>query len=134
MKKSFLIGFAIGALIVFTAAAIWHFQNRLPADSTQKIQENPEERYFDLRGRKEVLISLRDFIIEPANITVDKGTKIFWKNEGMVSHFVKFANGDFPEQEVKKREVISRIFEKPGIYIYNCGAHPNQMRGRITVE
>ena len=134
MKKGFLIGFAIGALIVFSAAAIWQFKNRLPQDQAKEIQETPEEKYFDLTNKKEVLISLRDFIIEPASIVISKGTKVIWKNEGGISHFVKFANGDYEENEVKKGEILTITFENLGIFIYNCGTHLDQMRGKITVE
>ncbi len=97
--------------------------------------------YFDLRGKKEVLVSMQDVTFNPRVILVDKGTKIFWKNEDSVTHYINTdshpAHTYFQAQNskaLKQGEVFSLVFDKPGAYPYHCSAHAETMRGLIVVK
>ena len=53
-----------------------------------EITDEVPRGYFDLRGNKEILISLQEFDVNPEKIVVDRGTKIIWKNGDRVFHRV----------------------------------------------
>lgn len=134
--SSFLGGFFIGAAIIAVAVfffAIQKNQEYKTVPGNQKASpENSEERYFDLTGRTEVLISVFDEGFQPQNIIIKKGTKVFWKNEGGQQHYpnLPFLN----QKPLEVGESISYIFNEPGIYNYQCGLHGEKMPGKITVE
>ncbi len=96
---------------------------------------------FDLRGKKEVLVSLQNVLIEPAMIFISPRTKVIWKNEDQIEHFVNTdshpAHTHYRSQNsrgLKKGETFSLTFNQPGFYPYHCSAHPEMMRGWIVVK
>lgn len=96
---------------------------------------------FDLRGKGEVLVSLQNVLIEPALIFISPRTKVIWKNEDQIGHFVNTdshpAHTYYRAQNsrgLKKGETFSMIFNRPGFYPYHCSAHPEMMRGWIVVK
>jgi plastocyanin/methionine-rich copper-binding protein CopC len=97
--------------------------------------------YFDLRGKKEVLITMDHITFNPRVIIIDKGTKVFWKNTDPVEHYVNTdghpAHTYFPAQNsqaLKQGEVFSLVFDKAGAYPYHCSAHAENMKGLIIVK
>lgn len=98
------------------------------------------ESHFDLRDRKEVLVSMQNRTFNPEFIRVRPGTKVFWKNEDSVDHYVNTdphpAHTYFPKQNskvLKPGEIFSLVFDKPGFYPYHCSAHAEIMTGWIMV-
>lgn len=71
---------------------------------------------------------------EPQQVKVKPGTTIKWiNNEKRTSHSILFDQGELPESErFFPGESWQRTFEKPGIYTYRCGPHP-EMTGTVEV-
>lgn len=83
----------------------------------------------------EALIIIRDYKFIPQDITVKPGQTLRWENrEKRQYHSVWFeASGeDEPEDYLFPQDVYERSFDKPGIYPYRCGPHP-EMTGTVTV-
>ncbi|GAA5137308.1 cupredoxin domain-containing protein [Thalassotalea piscium] len=83
---------------------------------------------------KEVTVDIfkKEFI--PANITVDVGDTVIWKNiEKRQYHNVWFKQLTEEEPDYFfPGETFQVTFSEPGIYNYLCGPHP-QMTGTVTV-
>lgn len=70
----------------------------------------------------------------PQQVKVKPGTTVKWvNNEKRTSHSVLFEKEGLPESErFFPGESWQRTFEKPGIYPYICGPHP-EMTGVVEV-
>lgn len=70
----------------------------------------------------------------PQQVKVKPGTTVKWvNNEKRTSHSVLFAKEGLPESErFFPGESWQRTFDKPGIYPYICGPHP-EMTGVVEV-
>lgn len=82
-----------------------------------------------------VEVGIRDYKYEPAELKVKAGTTVKWtNNEKRTSHSVLFAgSGGIVESErFFPGESWQHRFDKPGVYDYTCGPHP-EMKGRIEV-
>lgn len=81
-----------------------------------------------------VEVSIQDYKYVPAELKVKAGTTVKWtNNEKRVSHSVLFTGpGGFESERFFPGESWQRTFDKPGVYAYTCGPHP-EMKGRIDV-
>jgi plastocyanin len=79
-------------------------------------------------------VGIRDYKFAPAELKVKAGTTVKWtNNEKRASHSVLFTGPDGYESErLFPGESWQRTFDKPGVYAYTCGPHP-EMKGRIEV-
>ena len=71
---------------------------------------------------------------EPQQLKVRPGTTVKWvNNEKRTSHSILFEQEGMPESErFFPGESWQRTFEKPGVYSYRCGPHP-EMTGTVEV-
>lgn len=71
---------------------------------------------------------------EPQQVKVKPGTTVKWvNNEKRTSHSILFDENGVPESErFFPGESWQRTFEKPGVYPYRCGPHP-EMTGTVEV-
>lgn len=81
-----------------------------------------------------VEVGIKDYKYEPAELTVKVGTTVKWiNNEKRVSHSVLFAGpGGFESERFFPGDSWQRTFDKPGVYPYTCGPHP-EMKATIIV-
>lgn len=81
-----------------------------------------------------VEVSIVKMKFEPQQIKVRPGTTVKWvNNEKRSNHSVLFAQEGLPESErFFPGESWQRTFEKPGVYPYICGPHP-EMTGVVEV-
>lgn len=84
-------------------------------------------------ARAEVEILKYQYI--PQEITIKAGTTVRWtNNETRQYHSVWFEQAGDPEAPYFfPGETFERTFDKPGVYPYHCGPHP-EMTGTVTVE
>lgn len=82
-----------------------------------------------------VEVSIRDYRFTPAELTVGRGTTVRWSNdEKRASHSVLFTGpGGYESERLFPGESWQRTFDRPGVYHYTCGPHP-EMKGRIDVK
>lgn len=79
-------------------------------------------------------VGIAQMKFEPQQVKVKPGTTVKWiNNEKRTSHSILFDQGELPESErFFPGESWQRTFEKPGVYTYRCGPHPD-MTGTVEV-
>lgn len=84
-----------------------------------------------------VVIGIRDYRFEPAEVTVPVGTTVRWENhERRQYHSIYFEGVDgVREDYFFPGETRERTFDRPGAYPYICEPHDEShaMRGIIRV-
>ena len=78
-------------------------------------------------------VEIHNFAYQPADLTVNAGDTIVWKNTDIVSHTVTAADGSFDSGEIKAGKSWKLLAKKTGTFAYACSPHPN-MRGKLTVK
>lgn len=82
------------------------------------------------------------FAFEPAELTVDAGTTVRWRNTSdEVFHTITFtdsldrrvANGVFDAQVFAAGDAVEFTFDEPGTYHYFCQPHSEFMTGTVVV-
>jgi len=83
----------------------------------------------------EVEVIIKKFKFIPAEITINKGDTIIWKNmEKRQYHSVWFEKLGEPEPDYFfPDETYSRTFNDSGEFPYRCGPHP-EMLGSVSVR
>ena len=79
-------------------------------------------------------VGIKDYQFEPAELKIKAGTTVKWvNNEKRTTHSVLFTGpGGFESERFFPGESWQRAFDKPGVYPYSCGPHP-EMKGMIEV-
>ncbi len=79
-------------------------------------------------------VYISTFSAQPDSLTVPVGTTVNWHNYDEISHDVTFS--DQPTDRIWtqpwKGSTVSRTFEQPGVYNYQCSVHKD-VNGSITV-
>lgn len=85
-------------------------------------------------GGETVEVGIDKMKFEPPQVRVKPGTTVKWINhERRNNHSILFEQEGYPESErLFPGESWQRTFEKPGVYPYNCGPHP-EMTGVVEV-
>lgn len=78
-------------------------------------------------------VQMHNFAFEPAELTVNVGDAVEWKNADMVSHTVTAADGSFDSGKIAPGGSWKLVAKKRGTHAYKCLPHPN-MHGTITVK
>ena len=78
-------------------------------------------------------VIIHNFAFQPAELTVNVGDTVVWKNTDIVSHTVTAADGSFDSDEIKSGKSWKLVAKKAGTFAYACSPHPN-MRGTLTVK
>lgn len=79
-------------------------------------------------------VGIAQMRFDPQQIKISAGTTVKWVNhEKRTNHSVLFDQEGLPESErLFPGESWQRTFDKPGIYPYRCGPHPD-MTGVVEV-
>lgn len=80
-------------------------------------------------------VSIEKMLFVPQVLKVRAGTTVTWVNrEKRNNHSVHFVQEGLPESDrFFPGETWQRTFDKPGVYPYVCGPHP-EMTGTVEVE
>jgi plastocyanin len=81
-----------------------------------------------------VEVKMEKMAFVPQHVKVKAGTTVVWVNrEKRTYHTVFFEKEGLPESDpMFPGDTWKRVFEKPGVYPYRCGPHP-EMTGSIEV-
>lgn len=81
-----------------------------------------------------VVVSIEKMKFEPQQVKVRPGATVKWvNNEKRNNHSILFEKEGLPESDrFFPGESWQRTFEKPGVYPYRCGPHP-EMTGVVEV-
>ncbi|MDT0602935.1 cupredoxin domain-containing protein [Thalassotalea castellviae] len=84
---------------------------------------------------KEVVVEIYKKAFIPADIRVEKGDTVIWKNiEKRQYHNVWFKQFNTEEPDYFfPGESYQRTFNDTGVFVYECGPHP-KMTGTVTVQ
>ena len=90
---------------------------------------------LNLAQAKEVVVEIYKMKFIPAEITIEKGDTVIWKNiEKRQYHSVWFKQFDKEEPDYFfPDESYQRTFDDSGAFEYECGPHP-RMKGIDTVK
>ena len=78
-------------------------------------------------------IAVKDFMFQPASLTIKVGATVTWTNKDDEPHTVKSDTGLFRSGAMDTNESFSFKFDKPGTYHFTCSIHP-RMTGTIIVQ
>ena len=81
-----------------------------------------------------VEVSIEKMKFEPQQVKIKPGTTVKWvNNEKRNNHSILFEKEDLPESDrFFPGAFWQRTFEKPGLFPYRCGPHP-EMTGVVEV-
>jgi plastocyanin len=86
-------------------------------------------------GAETVEVIIQGYKYEPAELNVKVGTTVRWVNkEKRTSHSVIWSGpmGGLQSERFFPGESYEHTFDKPGVYPYVCGPHP-EMKGAVIV-
>ena len=89
---------------------------------------------FEVLGAEMAVVDIRDYKFIPATLKVKTGTTVKWTNsEKRTTHSILFVSAPGLESErFFPGESWQYRFDKPGVYPYTCGPHP-EMKGVVEV-
>jgi plastocyanin len=76
---------------------------------------------------------IKDFSFQPAELTVQAGTRVTWMNQDEEVHTVVSDSGLFRSAALDTGESFSFKFDKPGTYHFTCSLH-SKMAGTVIVH
>ena len=79
------------------------------------------------------VVEIDNFAFTPAELTVNAGATVTWKNEDDSPHRIGDKNGTFKSAALDTDDSFSHTFAAPGEYPYICTIHP-YMVGKIIVK
>lgn len=107
------------------------------ATASTHLKTAVKKQSVDATNKAEVTVDIGDFYYDATVLKISKGTKVTWRNGGMIGHDVKTSNNSplqLPDSELLERnETYTHEFTEAGLYLYYCSPHPVQMRGVIEV-
>jgi plastocyanin len=78
-------------------------------------------------------VSIENFNIVPATLTVPAGTTVVWTNHDDVEHTVTASDNGFTSTALQTDGQFSYTFTTPGSYSYFCAIHPF-MTAKVIVQ
>jgi plastocyanin len=78
-------------------------------------------------------VAIQGFVFGPARATVEAGKPVAWTNADDSPHQITFTASQSRSPVLLKGQRHTQSFDKPGVYDYICGLHPN-MKGAIEVK
>jgi plastocyanin len=78
-------------------------------------------------------VSMRNNFYSPSSITIQRGTRVRWTNNGSRAHTATRNGGGWSSGTLQPGQSFSRVFNVKGTIRYHCRFHSN-MRGTIVVR
>jgi LPXTG-motif cell wall-anchored protein len=106
-----------------------------PAGAPAPPEEPARERKHRTAARAAASgsVTIADFQFTPAQITIDQGDTVTWRNDGPTAHSATAPDGSFDTGIFPAGESRSHTFSEAGTFSYICTPHPN-MHGTIVVR
>lgn len=79
------------------------------------------------------VVLMKDMTFQPAELTVNRGDTIVWKNEDFVPHSATARDTSWDSKAINADSSWRFVAEKSGRHDYYCVFHPT-MRGTIDVR
>jgi plastocyanin len=78
-------------------------------------------------------VLIENIKFSPAEIEVNIGDTIVWKNEDLVPHTVTAEDASFNSKTIEPGKTWKRVFQKAGRITYKCLFHPS-MKAQISIK
>lgn len=134
-------GGALDGLYTVSYTACWPDKTCHDGQFQFAIDRTRSSEYEDMRGKKEITISISDIAFAPKMVRISKGTKVIWRNDEAVGHYVNTdphaGHTYYPKQNsqlLNKGDTYSVMFDEIGFYPYHCSAHAANMTASLLVE
>src|SRR3989338_3037331 len=128
MKKILVILVALivmGGVYYLTADKETRIPTPTPTSSTSAV-ETPTS--------SNVTVNIKNFVFDPATISVKPGTRITWVNNDSVPHTVTFDSGSLLNSgTLAPGQSFSFSFSSATSVNYHCALHP-AMKGTVIVD
>lgn len=85
------------------------------------------------RTSRSYMVSMVSMTFQPADLTVDRGDTIVWKNDDFLPHTATARDSSWDSKSVDAGASWRYVADKSGRYSYYCMFHPN-MQGTIEVR
>ena len=85
------------------------------------------------RTPRSYVVSMVTMGFQPAELTVDRGDTIVWKNEDFLPHTATARDGSWDSKSIDAGASWRYVADKSGRYDYYCVFHPT-MKGTIEVR
>lgn len=83
---------------------------------------------------EDALIAAHDHSFDQADIEVEAGTTVEWRNAGSrTHHLVREFDGVVVDEDLPPGRTETATFDRPGTFSYYCTIHP-EMSGTVTVD
>lgn len=79
------------------------------------------------------IVVMKTVGFQPAELSVNRGDTIVWKNEDLIPHSATARDGSWDSKAIDPDSSWSYVAEKAGEFSYYCVFHPN-MEGTIAVR
>jgi plastocyanin len=79
------------------------------------------------------IVTISNFVFQPATITVAPGDTIVWRNSDIVPHSATARDSTWDSQSLAGNTTWSYVAKERGQHAYYCVFHPN-MTGTIDVR
>jgi plastocyanin len=77
-------------------------------------------------------VTVDDNEYRPAEVTINVGDSVRWRNVGLTRHSVTFRSGT--SSELLPTQTAVQRFDNPGTYLYFCRDHEDEMKGTVLVR
>lgn len=109
-------------------------EDRMSGSSMSRKDAVPDSEKQEMKPVKaEVQIKIEDFVFEPAEITVEPGTRITWINKDDAPHTATSTEEKFNSGGLDTDDKFSFVFNDRGDFPYYCALHPH-MKAVIKVR
>lgn len=124
------------ALLAFAACGDDDDTDTAASGATQTVTETEETTAAAPstggKAPRAETVEMVDFAFEPAEVTIQVGGKITWKNQGQAPHDATAEDDSFATPTVEPGKLKSETFKEAGTFPYICTIHPD-MKGTIEV-
>ncbi len=80
-------------------------------------------------------VKMVNFAFQPATITIQRGTKVVWRNASATTNHTSTSDtGVWDSGVVVPGGAFSRVFKVRGTFKYHCSIHPTVMKGTVKVQ
>ena len=78
-------------------------------------------------------VTIKNFAIQPATLTVAVGDTVVWTNEDFVPHTATARDGTWDSKSIDANGTYRWVARAPGTHVYICAFHPN-MQATVAVR
>ena len=79
-----------------------------------------------------VTVSIRDFVFDPAVVSIRRGDTVRWVNRDLAPHTATADDGAWDTGELTEDAAAAIRFDRSGEHAYYCAYHPH-MKGVVKV-